>query len=260
MDYSFKPTTHGRAVLAACMSLGRPPEICRVAFGSGKIAELANLADQHELLEYVSDGTIANRRHAEDHFYFEVQYANSEHPDIATFMLSEFMVYIIDPETGAETDFLYGTLGDYPLPVPKYHDTIAPCTFNLPLVVVISDDLEVHVAAPPGLVTYDDLMDAVNTVFGLKGVPGGLAGLDENGRVPADQLPVTTRIVATRIRDPSKPDYGISGAVSAALKLSKYTGKTEVGAVVNGVLYDANNMSADGGTAPDGTIIIKAEE
>ncbi|MDO5765400.1 MAG: hypothetical protein Q4P84_06865, partial [Elusimicrobiales bacterium] len=91
MDYSFKPTTNGRAALAACMALGKPPDICRVAFGSGRISETANLADQHNLLEFVSDGTIGNRRHKDDHFYFTIQYLNSAHKDVKTFYLSEFI-------------------------------------------------------------------------------------------------------------------------------------------------------------------------
>ena len=35
MDYSFKITTHGRAVLAACLDLGKPLKLTRAAVGSG---------------------------------------------------------------------------------------------------------------------------------------------------------------------------------------------------------------------------------
>ena len=34
MDYAYKPTTHGRAVMAACMALEKPFHVTRVAFGS----------------------------------------------------------------------------------------------------------------------------------------------------------------------------------------------------------------------------------
>ena len=57
--YEYKITTHGRAVMAACMALEAPFRVTRVAFGSGKIAEDAELADTHELLEYVSEGAVA---------------------------------------------------------------------------------------------------------------------------------------------------------------------------------------------------------
>lgn len=71
-------------------------------------------------------------------------------------------------------------------------------------------------------------------------------------------------VVATRLRDPEKPTYGLGGGGDdggeAILKTGPYTGRTEAGVVVSGVLYDAKNMSTHGDTAPDGTIIIKMEE
>lgn len=188
MDQAFKPTTNGRNAIIACMALGKPPDICRVAFGSGKIAEDVNLADQHELLEYIGDGTVASRRHKDDHFYFTIQYVNGEHPDVETFYLSEFIVYIRDPVTGEETDLLYGTLGDYRLPIPQYHEGLSPSVFDLPLVLVLSDDVTVQVSAPPGLVTYEDLRDALKQELDEeKAAPGGVASLDENGLVAAAQ-------------------------------------------------------------------------
>ncbi len=242
-EYKFKPTTHGRAALVACMALKQPPDICRVAFGSGRISGGKNLADQHELIEYVSDGTIGDFHHENDHFYFTIQYANSAHKEVGTFYLSEFIVYIKDPVTGEETDLLYGKLGDYRLPVPQYHDTIPPSVFDLPLVMVISDEVTVQISAPSGLVTYGDLHNAVD-------------------RAVEDGLSRSRRVIATRIRDPSKPTYGLGGGGddggerSVVLETGPYTGTTEAGVVVNGVLYDALNMSAHGDTAPDGTIII----
>ena len=161
MDYGFKPTTHGRAVLAACLAQEKPPEITRVLFGSGLVAEDVNLADVHELLQYVAEGTIADRRHQDDHFHFTIQYANQTHPGVQTFFLSEFIVYIRDPETGEETDLLYGTLGDYRFAVPEYHTNTPPSVFNLPLVLVISDEVTVQVSATPGLVTFAELFSAV---------------------------------------------------------------------------------------------------
>lgn len=72
-------------------------------------------------------------------------------------------------------------------------------------------------------------------------------------------------VIATRIRDPGKPAYGLGGGgdqmeVSVALDTSAYTGEAEVAVVVSGSEYDAENMSAAGGTAPDGTIIITTVE
>ena len=158
MEYSYKPTTHGRSVMAACMALEKPLKIRRVAFGSGKVDEGVNLADVHELISYVSDGAVAERRHENERLYLTVQYANKDHPDVKMFMLSEFIVYTEDPETRGETDLLYGTLGDYRQPVPAYNQAIPPSVFNFPLELIISDEVQISVSAPAGLVTHAELV------------------------------------------------------------------------------------------------------
>ncbi len=71
-------------------------------------------------------------------------------------------------------------------------------------------------------------------------------------------------VVAVRPRAPGKPDYGMGGGGedggSVALLTGPYTGTTEAGVVVSGVLYDAKNLGFDGEDSPDGTILIKTEE
>ena len=161
MEYRYKPTTNGRNALAAGMALEKPPKITRVAFGSGKAAEDVNLADVHALLSYVSEGAVADRRHEGDRFFLTIQYANSAHQDVKMFLLSEFIVYVEDPETGGDTDLLYGTLGDYRQPVPAYNPAFPPSIFNFPLELIISDEIQVVIAAPAGLVTHDELITVV---------------------------------------------------------------------------------------------------
>lgn len=158
MNYCYKVTTHGRAVMAACMALEQPMRITRVAFGSGKIEPEVNPADVHELLSFVSNGTVAERRHEADRLFLTIRYANQEHQDVKKmFLLSEFMIYVEDPESGAETDLMYGTLGDYRQPVPAYTPAFSPSIFSFPLVLVISDDVHVEVDVPVGIATYYDL-------------------------------------------------------------------------------------------------------
>lgn len=164
MDYTYKPTTHGRAVMAACMALERPLHITRVAFGSGLVDEETNLADVHQLLDYVSDGAVAERRHKDDRFFLTIQYANTAHPDVKTFMLTEFIVYAEDPETGENTDLLYGTLGDYRQPVPAYNPAYGPSVFNFPLTLILSDEINVAVSAPSGLVTHGELLELLGGI------------------------------------------------------------------------------------------------
>lgn len=163
MEYGYKPTTNGRALITKCMALEKPLVLTRVAVGSGQVPEGTNLADVHELVSYVTDGTIGERTHKDDRLYFTVQYATNTHPDIPTFYLSEFIVYAKDPETGDEVDVLYATLGDYQQPVPAFAPSLPPSVWNFPVVLIVSDDVEVSVSAPAGLVSYDDLQAAVDT-------------------------------------------------------------------------------------------------
>lgn len=164
MNYSYKLTTHGRAVLAACMASEAPFQITRVAFGSGLIDESINLADVHELLQAVSDGSIAERRHEDDRLYLTIQFANVQHPEVKTFLLTEFMVYVRDPETGQETDLIYGTLGDYRQPIPGYNPAFPPSVFDFPLILILSDEINVSVSAPAGLVTHRELLELLNGI------------------------------------------------------------------------------------------------
>ena len=53
MEYGFKPTTNGRALIAACGALEQPLKLTRVTFGSGLVSEGTNLADQHQLVTHV---------------------------------------------------------------------------------------------------------------------------------------------------------------------------------------------------------------
>lgn len=68
-------------------------------------------------------------------------------------------------------------------------------------------------------------------------------------------------VIATRVRDPSKPSYGLEdGDAVAVLDVGPFTGGAEVTAIVSGVEYDAKNMSASGDDVPDGTLILRKVE
>lgn len=162
MDYGYKITTHGRALLAKCLDLQKPLKLTRAAVGSGRIDGDADLALQHGLVSYAADAAITDRRHEEDRLFLTVQYSNQDHQDAGAFTLSEFMVWAEDPETGQETDYLYATLGDYRQPVPVYSSGFPASVWNFPLVLVVSGELQVNITASPGLVTSIDLQDAID--------------------------------------------------------------------------------------------------
>jgi len=98
----------------------------------------------------------------------------------------------------------------------------------------------------------------------------GNCRLLSKGLYPSEIAPDTTgrgcqyRVVASRIRDPNKPDFGLGNEgddEGAVLKVSAYNrGGAEVSAVIDGMLYDIDNMTATAADPPDGTLIITMEE
>lgn len=161
MNYGYKVTAEGRELLAALLATGKELEITRVAVGSGKVAEDVNLADMTDLIQYVAEGAIAQRRHQDNILYLTVQYASNSTPGLGAFYLAEFIVQAKHPVTEENVTLLYATLGDYIQPVNAYSESQPPDIRNYPLMLVISDEINVSVSAPAGLVTYDDLAKAV---------------------------------------------------------------------------------------------------
>ena len=164
MDYSFKITTGGRELLAALLATGKELEITRVAVGSGKVAEGVNLADMTDLIQYVAEGKITQRRHQDNVLYLTVQYSSNSTPGLGAFYLAEFIVVVKHPISGENVTLLYATLGDYIQPVNAYSETRPADIRSYPLAIAISDEIEVNITAPAGLVTYDDLKQEVEQV------------------------------------------------------------------------------------------------
>lgn len=166
MNYSFKVTTAGRELLAAILATGKELEVTRAAIGSGKISEDKNLADMTDLIQYVAEGTIAQRRHTGNVLYLTVQYSSNSTPGLGAFYLAEFILQAKHPISGENTTIIYATLGDYTQPVNAYSETAAPDIRSYPMAIAISDEINVSISAPAGLVTYDDLQRAVDDACG----------------------------------------------------------------------------------------------
>ena len=268
MEIGYKPTTHGRALLAKLMALESPLKLSRVAFGSGRVPDGTNLADVHELVSYVVDGEVAERRHDGDSYYLTVQYTNALHMDLPLFYIGEFMVYATDPETGEEVDLLYATLGDYQTPMPKYREDQGAVLFNLPLVLLISDEIEVKIDAAPGLITYEDLQTAVDEAVkeATKDIGGIVLSLPfsvepkdwNNGE--SGKYPSYADIVDARIRSGHVPivvyDDESMDAVAdcgGSTESESYTGyvrikaKTAATANITGIVYLIGKATGGGG-------------
>lgn len=161
MNYGYKPTTEGRELLAACLATGKGLEIVRVAVGSGKVEEGTDLADMTDLIQYVAEGSVAQRRHMDNVLYLTVQYASNTTPGLGAFYLGEFIVQAKHPISGKIVTLLYATLGDYQQPVNAYSESQAPDIRQYPIILVLSDEINVTISALAGLVTYEDLESAV---------------------------------------------------------------------------------------------------
>lgn len=222
MNYGYKVTTGGRELLAALLATGKELEITRVAVGSGKVTEETNLADMTDLVEYVAEGMIAQRRHVENVLYLTVQYASNHTPGLPAFYLAEFAVWARHPVTGADVLTVYATLGDYIQPVMAYAEDREPDVRQYPLALVLSDEINVTISCPAGLVTYEDLQAAVETacrdmVDSL--ASGGIKKTIEATVAPdqwqSDPNPVNGYIYFYNLEDPEISEKQIPGVTVA---------------------------------------------
>ena len=132
--------------------------------------------------------------------------------------------------------------------------------FNAGLDISITDNIVVMVNHG-AFITFDDL-EAHNS--DPKAHADIINGIVDKISQKSD---FKKHIITTRTRDPSKPDYGINetepdapGAEAAVLKIGTYTGAAETSVIINGVEYDALNLSQSGEQVPDGNITFKMEE
>lgn len=82
---------------------------------------------------------------------------------------------------------------------------------------------------------------------------------DFNANMDTLDSAAISHVVASRARDPSLPDYGISSE-NVVLRTGPYTGTAEISLLAEEKEYDAENMSAKPSAAPSGTIIIRKME
>ena len=150
MEYGFKITKQGQKALLACADLGRPLEIPRVVVGSGQAAAGAQLSEMTELVCYEADAAVGRRSRDGNRLTMEIQYSNAGNPEKPSFELAEFLIYIKEPESGGMSAFLYATLGDYRQPIPAYQPDRPASTWEFVLEILLSDEINVVVTAPPG--------------------------------------------------------------------------------------------------------------
>lgn len=139
--------------------------------------------------------------------------------------------------------------------------TGAAGTLTLVMHIVFTDVDAVRFTVSPNIdvVTAEDVERQVNAAVEdiKRQIAAAIAAHDADPRAHE----IKRHVISTRIRDPTKPDYGLGGGDwPVALYTGAYTGETELGVVVSGTEYDAQNLSAKKDTAENGTLIIKVLE
>ncbi len=264
-------TGAGLRLIAKAIANETDLRICKVLVGSGTPPEGVYIGDLTDLVEPVALAAASEPVRSGTTVSLFVEYRSDMNGGLKEgFIIREFGVFALDGEE--EVLIYYGDLSKYPQYIGPY--TGCQDVRRYPISLTIAEGSQVKLEGLPGVVmTREDMKAYFEAVLlpqllprAERGAPGGVAGLDGRGKVPEAQLPWSRYIAAVRPRTPGKPAYGLGGGgedgggSSAVLETGPYTGTTEAGVVVSGVLYDAKNVSTRGDAAPDGTILIKTEE
>lgn len=239
-------TAASRALIAKILAGRCTMKYTRAAAGKGAIPDGSTPATMDGPADYVMDVRISGITNPVDGECQVSVQINSK--DVETgFYTTCIVLYAEDPDLG-EIPYTYLVLENEPewiRPASAIVGKVA--TFDI--IAAVGEVDAVFAAIDP---------EAIATMANVEQV------------VAAHNTDVTAHsnqrhVIAARIRDPGKPDYGLGGggdqtAVTIALDTGDYTGEAEITAIVSGTEYDAENMSADGETAPDGTLIITQVE
>lgn len=222
---------------------GTPIKFTRLIMGDGQLTT-QNPQALTAVLHEVYSIPIETGKMVDDYFTTGGPFERSKVP--TAFRWREFAIGALDPEQG---EIVYAYAYDYD--EGEYIDPAAAGVF-------VEEEIRVNIFVGAATVTcsYDGSL--------VWATQQDLRALQSAFDVKLAQKANAARVIRSRVRDPAKPTYGLEGGDEnndqATLHVSAYTGRAEVTAEVSGVLYDANNMSASGDTAPDGSLIIETME
>lgn len=212
--YGFVITDAGRGLLARS-SAGQPLALTGVEVGSGAVESLEEARALTALVERRAAGTSSAPRTAGSQVSLLCEYRNDLNGGLVQgFTLTELGVFA---RVGDESPvlFLYACFSDAPqtvLPIAQGLDV-----HRFPVAWAVADGTPVTLEYPDGaFLTAGELED-------MKGQPGGLAGLDDTGKVPAQQLPEMTAVRAVRT---NLLDNWYFGSPVNQIGKEKYTGLT----------------------------------
>lgn len=250
--YGFTVTTAGEALLAQAAGSGQALVITGTQVGSGAVENAAAAKALTALLSPQQAGTYSTPQINGGQISLIVEYRNNLNGGLTSgFSLNEFGIFA-RVGAGQATLLAYGSLGDSPAAVHPIADGLE--TYRYPVAMAFSGDLEVTVEDPSGaFVTDDALSDYIPLT--QKGQPGGVASLDDDGKIPAVQipdlyLPLTGGTMTGHITLPGVP----SGDLQAIPK--KYADELFMIAMGQGIVrvqvYETGTQTPIGGVAITG--------
>ena len=191
--------------------------IARVTVGSGRPEPGSDMSELTDLVSPVANATISVPIKQGNTCSFTIEYRNDMHGGLEHgFWLNEFGVFATDPESGGEVLIYYGTLGDFPQPVSSFVTGTVDAR-RFPVSIVLTNDSVVEFKFPPmAFMTASEveryfqyaltesldgedgriranlearLDEMVEEIKAEWGQANGVATLDEDGKVPLENLP-----------------------------------------------------------------------
>lgn len=215
---------------------------------SKKRYEIRELEELTELSDIKQAASVSNLvRTSPSAIKVEVLFTNNGL--VEGYDLRSMGLYAMDPDLG---EILYAVTVENSgsCYMPSYNGiTVSGMQVQLVTCVGNAENISLEVE-PAGMVSVSLLQEKIQK-----------HNTDEAAHADLLSNVVHYRLLATRIRNPDKPDYGLGGGGewSGTLEVASYSGAAEVTVVVNGTDYDGKNISRNGETAPNGTIIIREE-
>lgn len=220
---NFYLTQAGNALLAQAQT-GTKLTITRAQVGEGTWPAGTNYNNITVLVKPVKYLSLVKKTESSGQAKITVQFSNS---DVGrAFNWTEFGLWAADPDypDDRSRDILYGTAyaADAPIPIQA---SLTEFIFNVLIKTGSATDITVVVDSSLVYLSAEELQEKIDA---MKGVPGGIAELDETGKVPADQLPemnydpagTASKAVATHNNDANAHPTMRAAMLTAAVLVS----------------------------------------
>ena len=158
----FAVTAAGRNLFAKLTARSEPVEFTRVMFGTGKLADNADIFNVTELVTPLAEGTGTTPEYKDDTVSMILEFRSDLNGGLTeTVWLNEYGLYARDPN-GGEVLVCYGNLGDCPDSVLAFKN--GQCTVrDYPISIVIGAVSDVSINFPAAaFVTWEDMSDKMD--------------------------------------------------------------------------------------------------